>query len=246
MAHGLTPIRLAALHAPAVVPPLAPAYEPRLFPVAEFIEMTIDRVVDDHVVARHGGKTTSYAIGHLSQEARRLLSPSREVGAKLANAPKRTILGIVSDQVIEDLRDETPAACPLAVSAIRLYSNDPARALREYAAHAVVLGDVVGKEFGIGGASIVYRGSGRRLTVEIAAEGWMLETDSLLIPHVLPQTICAGARGRRLSQIVEHRMLEGVDAVVTGAEVTGMATQIAFRTEAVAVKGLPELRGRSA
>jgi len=244
MADRMTPVRLASIAAPAVLPPAAPArYEPRIFPDSPFVEMTIDRVVEDHVVATHAGTTGTYAIGHLPAEIRAMLTPPSSVGVQLADTARRTILGLVSDQVIEDLHDDGPSACPLAVAAIRLFSLDPARSLREYAARAAMLGQVIGKEFGRDGVSLVYRGAERRLTVDVAADGWMLDGDTLLIPHLLPETLCAAAAGRPLGQIVEHRMLDGIDAVVTCAERSGQATSIGYRTRAVDMRTLEEMQG---
>lgn len=251
MAHGVIPVRLAALSAGTVrhgrrtasTPPAE--HEPRIFPDSPFIEINVYRVVDDHVLAMHDGALCAYAIGHLPDHVRAMLLPAADLGANLAGTATRTILGMVTDKVIQDLRDDQPTACPIAIAAIRLHALDPARTLREYVARAGILGETTGQETSITGERIVYNGHERRLTVELAKDGWMLERDAIIVPHQLPATICAAAPGRPLAQLVEHAMLAGIDARVAHAESRGEATLIAYETTAVRIMDLPEMKRRT-
>lgn len=224
---------------------MTPPCQTRIFQEQKFVEMRIQRVVGDHVIALHDGETRPYAIGHLPKDIQHMLSPKSDIGAHLAGSAKRTILGLVSDQVIEDLRDEDPHICPIALAIIRRHSPDPGRVICEYLKHAVMLGDVMGQEMTIEGREILYRGCARRLTVEMTGNGWVLEGDSVLIPHRLPVTICTAASGRPLAQIIEHEDLVDVSAMVVGAEAQGSSTRITFSTNAIAIRTLKETQGNA-
>lgn len=243
----MIPIQLSALTTGAAIPALpavvAPAFKQRIFRESNFIEMKVQKVQGDHVIASHDDETHPYAIGHLPDKLQRLLVPPAEVSAQLAGEAKRTILGLVSDKAIEDLRDEDPMVCPIAVSVIRLYASDPQRSLREYAGHAVMLGDITGQEIGRDGELIIYHGNAGKLMIEISKHGWVLEGDSLKIPYLLPATICSAAAGRPLDQLIDHEMLNGNGGRVTHAEHDNQGTTIAFTTTPIRLKSLPEMQG---
>lgn len=238
----MIPIRLSALSAGAA-PTTANGPAAKIFPGNRFIEMKVYRVVDDHVVAMHDGVLCAYAIGHLPAHVRQMLMPTAAVGAALAGTATRTILGMVADKVIEDLRDDDPMACPVAIAAIRRYARDPGRTLRDYAGQAGILGETLGRETSPDGEAMFYHGHERRLTIEMTTRGWKIERDAITVRQHLPDTICAAAPGRPLSQLVEHPMLEGVDARVVDAESRGDATRIAYETKPVRILGLPEMDG---
>jgi hypothetical protein len=233
---GLTPIVLHAI-APLVdgarrrPPPPPPPDGP--FGRPPFRPMRLIRMRGDHVVAAVDGSIGDYAIGHLQPSARALVRAPGSISVTIADAKKRTMLGILSDKAINDIHDEDPSICPVALGIMRMYSRDAAATIRSYMACAPHVGSIEGQEFTADGESIVYQGSGRRLTVEWRGGNWSLLHDRIQIEARLPTTTCLSAIGKQLDEVLEHPAISGCGAVVTGTLPEAWGTEITFEAKGI-------------
>lgn len=246
------PLRLEALGAAATGAAPAPRRRPMRLDEEErgpfgnppFVPMSVVTRNGDHVTAAVDGLIGDYAIGHLAPETQALIVPRRAIRASLADAAKRTMLGILSDKAIDDVHDEDPMICPIAVAIIRAKAPNAGATIRQYLAAAPRQGRLNGKEASTTGADIVYAASERRLCVEWREPGWAVEADALRVEVELPATALVAAIGRPLEALASHTMLDGKGAVVVGTRVVDGGTEISFVTPSERARLLPEAGGR--
>lgn len=247
-AMALTPITLQAL------PPLADQSSPRAAPPplhpdgpfgrAPFRPMRLIAMMGDHVMAAVDGSIGEYAIGHLQLSARALFRAPGSISATIADAKKRTMLGILSDKAIDDIHDEDPLVCPVALSIMRMYSRDPAAAMRSYLACAPHVGTINGQEFAASGDSIVYQGSARRLSVEWHGGNWSVVGNRIQIEARLPASACLSAIGKPIDEVLEHPALTGTGAIISGTMPDEWGTEITFEAKGMRARMTPEAGSR--
>lgn len=205
-----------------------------------FRAMRLISLKGDHVVAAIDGRIREYAFGHLPPSARTLIRAPGNIQATTADAQQRTVLGILSDDAIDDIHDEDPLICPVALSVIRREAVSPAETIRGYISAAPMVSTLSGRETGNTGTVITYQRTGRALTAEWRGGNWTLLHDRIEIDERIPVTTCLAAIGRPLSDLVRHPVLDGHGAVVTGTRPEEWGTGIVFDVQPVRARATDE------
>ena len=232
------PIRLAAIAtgpAPTKMPPAKATDADGIFADQSFTPIEIVSRLKDHVIARHGGTTTDYAVGHLPASLQAELAPRSRHDARFADAARRTVLGILSQNAIDDIHDEDPMICPVTLNVILALAADPSATIAAYRRVALRIGRVDGREQGRDGSPLTYTSSQRRLHARIIRNTYSLDVDTLTVLQDIPETMRVAAVGRRMSAIVDHHMFRDTDAVATAVQTTtnGVGIRIEFTATAV-------------
>lgn len=210
------------------------------FPDPPFVQMNLISIKTDHVLAKVNGNTDEYAIGHLPLVIQDLIRPPRILSATLACGQRRTILGILSDKAIEDVHDKDPLVCPISLNVIRQYCPDPWHTIQSYMQVAMHITRVQGTEISKNGNPIKYESVERLLTVEMAANGWGLNRDTISLDTKIPQTLSIASIGKPLQAVVEHNVFHGVDAVIASVKINTSGTEIRFKTRPLKLQNLKE------
>lgn len=249
----MTPIRLEALSA-AMAVDAAPRPKPRRlvdpedapnpFKAPEYHQMRVLSSRDGYVVAAVDGRIGDYAVGHLPEEIRRRILQSPTLKVSLADASRRTLLGIDGDKAVDDLLDVEPLVCPVAMAVIRAEAANPGLTIRRYAACAPLTGSMDGSEPSKTFGDITYRTRGRLLTTAIDAKAWRIVHDRIDIAQILPDNVITRAIGEPLSLLVDHPILHGVDVSIADVEVRGDLLSISFEAEPVRARTAPEAARR--
>ena len=242
---ALTPVVLRSLS--QVVPPARPTPAVparRAFAAPSFRPMRLITTKGDHVVASVDGRIREYAFGHLPPSARGMIRAPGTIRATTADAQQRTVLGILSEDAIDDIHDEDPLICPIALEVIRRHSVDPEATIVAYIAAAPMVSTLSGRETGSAGEAILYQRSGRVLTAEWRGGNWSLLNDRIEIDERLPTTTCLAAVGRPLRHLVSHPVLDVAEATVTGTMPADWGTEIVFDVTPVRARDTDEGRGR--
>lgn len=242
-----TPIRLSALTsrpgAFATRAKTLAATRPSPFGDAAFREMRIVRVNEDHVTAVVDKVTGEYAIGHLPSPVRDMIRAPHTINASLANDQKRTMLGILSEMAIDDLHDEDPWICPVAVNIIRAHAPNAQRTIHAFLSAAAIVSTSRGQEFTLGGESLIYDAADRRLTIEFRGNDWNLSRDTLDVQAFVPQTLCVASAGKPIEILVDHHAFRDVGATITLAKTHSWGTEIQYSAPPTRTRTLPEAAG---
>lgn len=240
---ALIPLPLRSLgvtHVEAGLKPDAKTPRSPVFKQVRLNDMTILSLKGDHAIAAIDGRIGEYAFGHLPETTQGLIRKGEIVRATLMNGQQRAMLGIRSEMAIDDLHDQDPCICPVALEMIRRHSLNSESALLEYASVALLLDGARGEEQ-VHGGTLSYSGADRRLSIAWTDAGWSLTRGQLRMETELPSTTCLAAVGRKMREVVDHEAFNPTDVEITGIRKQNGGTEIFFEGKDIKVWRLPEM-----
>lgn len=220
-----------------------PSEKIAIFPVRDFIAMRALSWDHDHVRVETDSGIIECAVGHLAMPTLAAMRGPHGFHATLADAGRRTILGIPSDEVIDHVLHGAPYICPVALALVRANAPDPTYTLAECAKSALRGGTVLGKEATVCGQELRYEMQDGLVTAIIEGEDWKIECNWVRVRALLPDTVRNAAVGRPLATLIDHPAFRDSGATVSEVKTDSRGTWFAFETEAVALKSLPEYPG---
>ncbi len=217
-----------------------PEDAPNPFKAPEYHQMRVMSSKDGYVTAAVDGRIGNYAIGHLPESVRRTILGTTTLKVSLADAARRTLLGIDADKAVDDLLDEDPLGCPVALAIMRAEAANPGLTIRRYIACAPKTGRMDGSEPSRTLGDIAYRTRDRLLTAALEAPGWSLNHDRIEIRQTIPDNVATRSLGEPLSFLVDHPMLRDVDVRIADVNVLEDRLSIAFEADPVHMRKAPE------